>query len=219
MKAIPTSHFRLLVCTLGLAGGLLPLPAQIPWATDEFSRRDKFEVYGTGQYLHQGDTEFSDPYLGNVKMKLNDTGLGGIGLAYHFNDFLAVHADFMIGPATFSASAPNVPPYKIGDDGFIQSGRFNVDYNILNRRLTPFITAGIGYQYMQVDQNHYGYYDYYDYYYETDFTWNVGAGLRWNITDNLFIKVTGGAQWLQYEGANNITTQLEAFLAIGGTFP
>ena len=39
------------------------------------------------------------------------------------------------------------------------------------------------------------------YYYETDFTWNVGAGFRWNVTDQLFIKVMGGAQWLQYSGA------------------
>ena len=77
-----------------------------------------------------------------------------------------------------------------------------------------------------MDQSYYGYGDYYygDYYYynsyysETDFTWNVGVGLRWNITDNFFIKVTGGAQWLQYQDARNITTQLEASLAIGCTF-
>jgi hypothetical protein len=29
---------------------------------------------------------------------------------------------------------------------------------------------------------------------QIDFTWNVGAGFRWNITDQLFIKATVGAQ-------------------------
>jgi hypothetical protein len=61
--------------------------------------------------------------------------------------------------------------------------------------------------------------NHYNHYYETDFTWNVGAGIRWNITDHLFVKLTGGAQWLQYQDAENITTQLEGSLAIGMTFP
>jgi opacity protein-like surface antigen len=217
MKSPPQRFSEFLVSGMVVVACLLPARAAIPWATDEFSRQNRFEFYGAGQYLHQGDTEFSDPYYGTVKLKLDDTGLGGFGMAYHFNDFLSLHSDFMLGPATFSASAPNFGSWSIGHDAFIQSGRFNVDWNMINRRLTPFITAGIGYQYMQVEQNHHYYY--YDYYYETDFTWNVGGGLRWNITDNLFIKVTGGAQWLQYEDAKNITTQIEAFFAIGGTFP
>ena len=32
-----------------------------------------------------------------------------------------------------------------------QTGRFNLDYNIINRRITPFVTAGIGYQYLEAD--------------------------------------------------------------------
>jgi len=56
------------------------------------------------------------------------------------------------------------------------------------------------------------------YYYETDFTWNVGGGFRWNVTDQFFIKVMGGAQWLQYSGANGISTQIEGFFALGWMF-
>jgi opacity protein-like surface antigen len=210
---------------LVLAACLIHARAQIPWAAEPFSRQNKFDTYAIGQYLHQGDANFVGPYGRTTKLKLDDTGLGGAGFAYHFNDFLAIHADFLIGPATFTVSEPHTPSYPLGDNGFIQSGRLNLDYNIINRRLTPFFTGGIGYQYMQVDQSyyypgpHYAHYYYDSYYYETDFTWNVGAGIRWNITDNLFVKLTGGAQWLQYQGADNITTQIEGSLAIGMTFP
>lgn len=210
-----------LAASLVLVGSLLAGRAQIPMATDYFARQNKMDVYGIGQYLHQDDAKFTGASGQTTRLKLDDTGLGGFGFAYHFNDFLAVHADFMLGPATFTVVPPQGASYEFGDNGLISSGRFNLDYNIINRRITPFITAGIGYQYMQVDQGywyHYGYY-YYDYYSETDFTWNVGAGVRWNITDNFFIKVTGGAQWLTYQGADNISTQIEGFFAIGMTFP
>ncbi len=212
---------RSFLCLLAAGGSLLPATAQIPWATDYFSRQGKAEVYGIGQYLHQGDTTFSGPNGQTTKMNLDDTGLGGFGMAYHFNDFLAIHGDFMFGPATFRSQTGNGPSYEVGDSGFIQTGRVNLDYNIINRRITPFVTAGIGWQYFEINQDYY-YYPYYyygNYYYETDFTWNVGAGVRWNVLDNLVVKLTGGAQWLKYSGADNITTQIEAFLAVGWTFP
>ncbi len=203
-----------------LAMSVAPTRAQIPWATDYFQRQGKFDVYGVGQYLHQDSDAKFDSHYGTTRLKLEDTGLGGFGLAYHINDFLAIRGDFLLGPATFTVKEPDFPPYQFGDNGFIQTGRFNLDYNIINRRITPFITAGIGYQYMQVDQEYYHHYYYYsDYYSETDFTWNVGAGIRWNITDNFFIKVSGGAQWLSYEDSDNISTQFEGFFTLGMTFP
>jgi opacity protein-like surface antigen len=224
MRPVPFSSVHLLSVALALGASLVSTRAQIPWATEFFSRQNKFEAYGIGQYLHQNDINYSGLYGQTVKVTMDDTGLGGFGMAYHFNDFFSIHGDFMFGPATFHADAPGGTPIPLGQDGFLQTGRVNFDYNIINRRLTPFITAGIGYQYLQVDQNtpynRYYYYDYYDNYYsESDFTWNVGAGIRWNITDNLFIKLTGGAQWLQYQDAQNVTTQIEAFFAIGWTFP
>ena len=199
--------------------------AQIPLATEPFSRQNKFEVYGVGQYLHSYDTKFSDPFLDHVTMKIDDTGLGGVGFAYHFNDFLSLRADLMFGPATIHTLEPDGTEVGPCQSAFLQTGRFNLDYNMINRRLTPVLTAGIGYQYLEIetDQSYvvpgpYGWYYVTDYYYETDFTWNVGAGFRWNVTDNFFIKVMAGAQWLQYSGAQDISTQLEAFLVIGWTF-
>ena len=212
MKTLSLRPYSLLSGML-LAVCISTSQAQIPMATEYFPRQNKFEVYGIGEYLHQTDAaEFN----GGVKLRLDDTGMGGVGFAYHFNNFVSAHADFLFGPATFRVEDPIIGNYVLGHDSYISSGKFNIDYNIINRRLTPFITAGIGYQYMYTSYDNYYYYSYYD---ETDFTWNVAGGIRWNITDNFFIKVYGGAQWLTYQDANNITTQIEASFALGWTFP
>ncbi len=220
--------------TLLLFGGmLLPATAQIPMATEAFDRVNKTEVYGIGQYLHSDDITFKSP-RGDVKTSMDDTGLGGFGVAYHFNDFLSIHGDFMFGGATFNADLPTRTGGTVGfkQDAFIQTGRLNVTYNIINRRLTPFVTAGIGYQYLETELENappvgtcwwdpwWGWVCYYDHpsTWETDFSWNVGGGIRWNITDNLFVKATVGANWLEYSQARDITTQIEGIFAIGATF-
>jgi opacity protein-like surface antigen len=216
-----------------VAGFALAAPAQIPMAWEPFNRASMWEVYGIGQYLHSEDVSFNGP-MGDVKVKMGDTGLGGFGVAYHFNDFLAVHADLMFGNATFSGDLPveTGGTFHVKQDAFLQTGRFNVDYNIINRRLTPFVTAGIGYQYMETELENlppatvcwwnpwWGWICQtgHAHAWETDFTWNVGAGIRWNITDQLFIKATGGAQWLEYGGAKGVTTQIEGIFAIGWAF-
>jgi opacity protein-like surface antigen len=108
----------------------------------------------------------------------------------------------------------------------------NVDYNIINRRLTPFVTAGIGYQYLETDLDTLPPVDYcwWDPWWgwvctsaepvasTTDFTWNAGAGLRWDITDNLFVKLLGGVNWVAYNDAEDVTTMIEGTFSIGWTF-
>jgi len=224
-----------LATLLVLSTTILPVAAQIPNVTEAFSRQGKTEVYGIGQYLHSDDINFNGPF-GTVKTKMDDTGLGGFGIAYHFNDFVSIHGDFMFGDASFSANAPieGAPGSTIfvKQDAFIQTGRFNVDYNIINRRLTPFVTAGIGYQYLETELHNlppvsYCWWDpcwgyicdvSHPYAWQTDFTWNVGGGARWNITDNLIVKAMVGATWLEYSGAHGVTTQLEGVFSIGWSF-
>jgi opacity protein-like surface antigen len=232
MNSLQRRYYNLLATSVVLAFSALPTVAQIPWVTEPLRREGISEIYGIGQYLHSDDINFEGPY-GDVKTKMNDTGLGGFGFAYHFSDFFSVHGDFMFGSATFSGNAPVTPNTTIGfkQDAFIQTGRFNVDYNIINRRLTPFVTAGIGYQYLETELNHgsvttcwwdpwWGWVCDTDHVHawETDFTWNVGGGLRWNVLDGLVVKAMAGATWLEYSGAHGITTQLEGIFSIGWSF-
>jgi opacity protein-like surface antigen len=224
---------RTLITLCTLAGTLLPALAQIPMATEPFSRLGRTEVYGIGQYLHSSDITFNGPF-GDVKTKMDDTGLGGFGVAWHFSDFFSVRADFMFGGATFSGNVPleTGGTTFIKQDAFLQTGRFNVDYNMINRRITPVLTAGIGYQYLETELNHlppvnacwwdpwWGWIctTTHPIAWETDFTWNAGAGFRWNILDNLFIKAMANATWLEYQNSRGITTQIEGIFSIGWSF-
>jgi opacity protein-like surface antigen len=227
MKLRSLPLVQTLGCVLLLGMSVHWAQAQIPMAFEPFSRVNKFEVYGLGEYLHQYDTTFNDPFFGNVKMKMDDTGLGGLGVAYHFNDFFSIRADFMFGEATIHTEGPDSLDIIPDQTAFLQTGRVNLDYNIINRRFTPVLTAGIGYQYFEIDQSqtfsvegNHGSYSVTEnsYYSETDFTWNVGAGFRWNVTDQFFIKAMVGPQWLEYNVASGITTQIEGFFVIGWMF-
>jgi opacity protein-like surface antigen len=227
------SYSKSMAVVLTLASTLLPAMAQIPWATEPLSRMGRTEIYGIGQYLHSDDINFNGP-SGTVKTKMDDTGLGGFGIAFHFNDFLSIRSDFMFGNATFRTDVPLETGGTVGfkQDAFISTGRVNLDYNIINRRLTPVVSAGIGYQYLETELENappvntcwwdpwWGWicYSGHPHAWETDFTWNVAAGVRWNITDNLIVKAMAGANWLEYSGASGITTQIEGIFSIGWSF-
>ncbi len=218
---------------LVLAGTVLPALAEMPSPLEKFERRGKTEIYGIGQYLHSEDFTFASP-VGDIKGKMADTGLGGFGIAYHFNDYLSLRGDFMFGGATLSGDVPLEGGGRthIEQDAFLQTGRLNLDYNIINRRFTPFVTAGIGYQYTETELNGLPPVNtcWWDPWWgwvctsstptawETDFTWNAGAGVRWNVTDNFFVKAMAGANWLEYSGGDGISTQIEGIFSIGWTF-
>jgi len=233
MSALPQRFFAATILLVATAASVPSGQAQIPWATDAIDRAPSIEFYGIGQYLHSDGITFDGPW-GDVKLQMDDTGLGGFGVGYHFNNYLSMRLDFMFGGANFKVRAPDRfgSILELEQNAFLHTGRLNLDYNIINRRLTPFVTAGIGYQYLEMELRHlppvevcwwdpwWGWVCGYavPYAAETDFTWNVGAGLRWDVTDSFFIKLLGGANWLQYSGARDVTTQIEAVFSVGWRF-
>lgn len=227
----PTTKYS--VAALLLASVLLPQARAQNSPFQVSDRAQRVELYGIGQYLHSEDITYNGP-TGDLKVKMDDTGLGGFGLAYHFSEFFSIRGDFMFGNATFSGNLPveTGGTIAVKQDAFIQTGRLNVDYNIINRRLTPFVTAGIGYQYLETELHNAPSQTvcWWDPWWgwscqttkpsawETDFTWNAGVGFRWNITDNLVVKAMGGGNWLEYGHTKGITTQIEGIFSIGWTF-
>ena len=70
--------------------GLLSCGTAAP-AADSFGRTGKVELSGGGQYLF-GDSVNIPGY--GVRLDIDNTFLGGIGVTYHFNDHLALGFDF-----------------------------------------------------------------------------------------------------------------------------
>jgi len=221
----------------GLFGGFLAVAClslmlvSVCQAADPFrpySREGRGEFFVGGQIITADDANYTT-INGPVSVSMDTAGLGGFGLGYHFDDNFCMRAEFMFGGTNFNTSGPGVAitPYNYGisRSALISTGRFNLDWNLLRQRLTPFITAGLGYQYISVDMpfapGQAGYWAYpgYGYYYqtydETDFSWNVGGGIRYDVNNEFFLRAEADYNGLQYSGASSTTSQLRATLGFG----
>jgi opacity protein-like surface antigen len=82
-------------------------------------------------------------------------------------------------------------------DATIWLWNVNLDYNILRGRLTSFLTGGIGVFGWSGDWDAGGRFR------ECNFSHNLGVGGRWDITDNIALKVLCRAMWTEVEGADD----------------
>ena len=91
-------------------------------------------------------------------------------------------------------------------------GQFNLQYNLLKGPITPFLQAGLGWTYMDSnivkDLSYYcgGYYypycrAYANTFNETSFSYNLGLGLRWDVTEAVFIRGAYIQQWIDADGS------------------
>jgi len=62
--------------------------AQNPLWTGEYSRKGKWEIHGSVEYLVGDTATFSST---GVSLQLDDTFTGGAGFGYHFLDCLSTH--------------------------------------------------------------------------------------------------------------------------------
>ncbi len=103
------------------------------------------------------------------------------------------------------------------------NGQFNGTWNILDGPITPYLQAGLGWTY--VDSNvadgppttgcwwdpWWGYIcrPFYSTYSDTNFSWNVGAGLRFDLTRDMFVR--GGYELMTIDGNSNVDPSFDAF--------
>ncbi len=156
----------------------------------ESGRTGTFEAGGLVQWF-SGETVDGRVRGYNGDLELEDLVGGGFTFGYHINEYLNVNTDFFFSNADLNFVVPGVG--SLHDDASFFAWTVNLDYYILPTRFTPFLTAGIGVLLMD------NWYD--DYYYccgfpdreipisEADFLWNVGGGLRWEVTDNVVLKL------------------------------
>ncbi len=193
--------------------GLIETHAQEDW-----HRKGMWEIYGTGQYLFGDQVDYSKFGL---RIDIQDTVLVGFGGAYHFNDHLDLTLELGLGLTDFNSSGAD---YLLNQDTLIISGNLNVEYNIFKTRFTPLVRAGIGFYNFSDDapasgSEPCGFFDCpsntYD---ETDLSWNVGAGVRWNVTDHFVLKLVGGISWTELKDSDDLTRLGFVALSIGGSF-
>lgn len=137
----------------------------------------------------------------------SDTGWG-FTIGYHFSERLSLAFDFThnkqpYDAAIVDASAPNnviAIDHELDNDNY----NFSLTYNFLERAFTPFISAGLGWSYLDSnvstgDAGLVCWYDawwgyvcdsYYSTYSDESFTYTLGAGLRWDLTNTFALRAS-----------------------------
>jgi opacity protein-like surface antigen len=128
-----------------------------------------------------------------------DQGYGfGVGFAYNFSPNLNAGVELAWSEVYYRTTLQPVGPGSgVNSSGFFDTGtlRFKADWNILSTALTPFLTGGAGWTHIYTDipvgppQNSCWYYPWYGQVCSTyvptqnttKFSYNYGAGVRWDI--------------------------------------
>ena len=169
----------------------------------EWSRKGKGEIFALGQQM-TGDTTTG---LG-IEVEVDDSIVGGFGIGFNFHDHLNLNMDMFFGSTDLIAKGPGT---TVKTDTDLLGMDFNLDYNILKSRFTPMITGGIGFINFSGDFSGYDF----D---ETDFSYNLGAGFRWEITDHFLIKGIYRVTWTELEDTDDSIMLDGISLSIGYLF-
>ena len=205
----------------------------------ENSRAMRGEFYLLGQYFHADPGVIQNVTLpvtppplpvyatSDLKFKMDDTARGGLGFGSIINSPFAVRAEFSWGYPDYEASFSD---RTLRGESFVQEGRFNLDYHLIDGPVTPYISGGLGYFYLDtgIPTGPPGYDVWWDYwwgyivtvsqptYTDTFFTLNAAVGLRWDINESMFMKAEGSAEWIEMSG--DWVQSLRATLALGFKF-
>lgn len=176
-------------------------------AQDMLDRGGRVEVFGLVQSMG-GDTTESPDFEG-LELELDDTVAGGFGLGFNLNEHFNLNFDMFFASLDMTGKyyyeEMTVDTDMIGMD-------FNLDFNLLkgsDSPVTPLLTAGIGFINFENDDLDIS---------ETDFSYNLGIGVRWEFLRNLFIKGIYRATWTELEDTDDQIMLDGVTLSIGYIF-
>lgn len=164
-------------------------------------RQGRGEIFLGGRYV-AGDTTTG---LG-ITTEVDDFPAFGFGLGYNFHENFNVNGEMLFSSTDFIGSS-GAQRVKINSDVWI--GNLNLDYYFLKTSLTPLLTGGIGFI------NFRGEHDSFE---ETDFSYNAGAGFRWEMTNQFFIKAIYSFIWTKLKDSDNTLMLHGPSLMIGFSF-
>ena len=165
-------------------------------SAQEWSRKGKYELLGTLQMMGSETAEYSYPAALPVTFDMDSTILYGFGLGYNITDHWNINTDLLFGSADTDVKVPNVTVETADMDYVLWD--INFDYNIWKSRFTPLVTGGIGLMDFGIDTTsnegnvH-----------ESNVSSNLGAGVRWDIKDNLLLKLIYRSTWTEMSDSDN----------------
>ncbi len=195
MAKSPKIQSRCLNCMIFLTSVLVISP--LCYCEEWFGRKDKSEFLLIVNPVSISDTE-STKY--NATLKIEDTTFYAFGAGFNVHDNINLNFDAAFF-TNFDFKLKQNHTVVDHADVDSMSMNFNLDYNILNQRITPVVSAGLGFIRFDGDWDN----SFFGIFSETDFTYNVGAGLRWDITDFIGFKAVYRNMWALLEDADDPT--------------
>ena len=175
---------------------------------DDSQRGGRTEIYGLGEYLTGWQTTTFSSF--GVSSKFSSGVGGGIGLGINLNSHFNLNTE--LAGAGLSLKGGNSAA-TISCDTTALQWRVGLDYNIFKTRLTPLVTASCGVLHFSGDFG-----DSRSRFSETDFSYGVGAGLRWDISDHWFAKAVYRVNWTSLKDSDGPTMFQSIGIGVGYSF-
>ena len=202
-----------LVAGAVIAGCFLPGMAM---AAQDSDRGEQWEFYIPINYY--GSQSFDRE--GGTTLDINGDIGWGFGFGYNLNDHLNLGFEFTWTDTSYDAfiNSELDPDFTVGGTLEANTGQFVAQYNFTQKTVTPFITAGLGWTY--VDSNipnappqsgcwwdpWYGYIctSWQPTATDTGFSYSVSAGLRFEVTDTFYFEGAYKVAWIDFDSADTM---------------
>jgi opacity protein-like surface antigen len=222
---------------IALCAGLTCLGRALAQDHHEVDRAHRWEFFLLGQYWTAEDNTVPNvtlpqdhsisvipPATADVNFKFEGEFMYGFGFAYNFSDKLATRFEFTFGQPKYELEWNGS---KVTGRAWVTTGKWNLEYNLLKRPLTPFISAGIGYSYIDtgIPSGPPEYWVWWDYFWgpivtvsqptvtEWSFNYNAAAGLRWDISDVSVVRLAVTSNWIDMDSAAGTEQTIETTLS------
>ena len=173
---------------------------------EDYSRAGKGEIYGFGEALLGWDeTTFES---GSISLDMGTAYGGGIGLGFNVIDNLNINTEFAVAGVDLDGTMMGT---TVPGDATLWRWGVGVDFNILKTRLTPLVTANVGVMHLTGDFSS-------EEFRETDLNYGVGGGVRWDVSDNWFLKAVYRVNWINLEDSDDATMYQSVTVGIGYAF-
>jgi len=162
----------------------------------EWSRKGKTELFGTIQKMNSEEIVYPFTEILPVKLDIDSTTVYGVGYGYNLTDHWNINMDLLYGYADTDVKiVHDVIDVTVGTEEMDYIlWDINFDYNIFKSRFTPLITGGIGFMDFSINTKATGVGEVND----TSFSANLGAGVRWDIRDNILLKAIYRSTWTEF---------------------
>lgn len=150
-------------------------------------RQGGLDIFLLGQQM-LGDSTKDKKF--SLDLDVEDTFVVGAGLGVNLNDNINLNFDAWTG-------GTDIKLRGLGKaDSDLVGVDVNLDYNILRTEVTPVITGGIGFIRFSgsLDDRSFD---------ETDFSYNLGGGVRWDLSRNFFLKGLYRFTWTKLDDTQN----------------